>query len=74
MLRKKITFFLWHTSMNKIFIILFLIIFILIYKQNQYINNLPYTKSYEIIQANNPDKETYEDIMSERKPAYSQIY
>lgn len=55
--------------MNKIFIILFLIIFLIIYKQKQYINKLPYTKSYEIIQANNPDKDTYEELMSEKKPA-----
>jgi hypothetical protein len=30
---------------------------------------MPYTKSYEIIQANNPDKDMYEELMSEKKPA-----
>jgi hypothetical protein len=55
--------------MSKLAILIFLIVFVIFYKQKQYINKLPYTKSYEIIQANNPDKDTYEELMMEKKPA-----
>lgn len=55
--------------MNKLYLIFIIILFVIVYTQQKYINTLPYTKTYEILQSNNPDKDTFEEILKEKKPA-----
>jgi hypothetical protein len=55
--------------MRNSYLIAITIFIFIIYSQYIYINTMPLSSSYEIVQVNNPDKQTFEKIINEKQPS-----
>lgn len=55
--------------MKNIYLITITIFIFLIYSQYIYVNTMPFSSTYEIVQVNNPDKKTFEKIIHDKQPS-----